>query len=134
MRPSLKHKIFDYTHLAFWVGLIATMYVMAALINLSAKNTALRDRADKIEEENIVLENDVNNLKAQIAYYQTDAYKERFAREKLGLQAPGEDVVIVGRGDAEQGVKSNDAKSATTAALPTKSHLEEWGDFLFGAQ
>lgn len=131
MRPTLKQKIFDYTHLAFWIGLIATMYVMAALINLSAKNTALREKADRVEEDIIVLENDVDTLKAQIAYYQTDAYKERFAREKLGLQAPGESVVIVGRGDAEQGVKP---EATTDTTLPTKSHVEEWGDFLFGAK
>lgn len=133
MKPSLKDKIFDYTRLAFWVGLVATMYVMAALVNLSAKNTAIREKADKVEEEIVVLENDVEALKAQIAYYESDVYKERFAREKLGLQTSGEQVVIVGRGDAEKGVK-NDSDPVAQAALPQKSHIEEWGDFLFGAQ
>lgn len=132
MKPSIKDKIFDYTRLAFWVGLIATMYVMAALINLSAKNTAIREKADRVEEEIVVLENDVDDLKAQISYYQSDAYKERFAREKLGLQVPGEKVVVVGRGDAEKGVKAADTGGQVD--LPRKSHLEEWGDFLFGAQ
>ncbi|MDQ5944014.1 MAG: Septum formation initiator family protein [Patescibacteria group bacterium] len=132
MKPTLKDKIFDYTRLAFWVGLIATVYVMAALVNLSAKNTAVREKADKVEEEIVVLENDVEALKAQIAYYQSDAYKERFAREKLGLQTSGEQVVVVGRGDAERGADKNDDVQAST--LPQKSHLEEWGDFLFGEQ
>lgn len=132
MKPSLKDKIFDYTRLAFWVGLIATIYVMAALVNLSAKNTEIREKADKVEEEIVVLENDVDALRAQIAYYQSDAYKERFAREKLGLQTPGEQVVVVGRGDAEKG--ADKSEEGDQASLPQKSHLEEWGDFLFGAQ
>lgn len=133
MRPDLKNKIFDYTRIAFWIGLIATMYVLAALINLSAKNTALRQKADRAEEEMITLENDVANLQAQVDYYKTDAYKERFAREKLGLQAPGESVVIVGRGDAERAVNKDSAQPQAVALQP-KSHLEEWGEFLFGAQ
>jgi cell division protein FtsB len=132
MKPSLKDKIFDYTRLAFWVGLIATVYVMAALVNLSAKNTAVREKADKVEEEIVVLENDVEALRAQISYYESDAYKERFAREKLGLQTAGEQVVVVGRGDSERGAEKNTDVQEST--LPQKSHLEEWGDFLFGAQ
>ena len=133
MKPTLKDKIFDYTRLAFWVGLIATVYVMAALVNLSAKNTAIREKADKIEEENVVLENDIEALRAQISYYQSDAYKERFAREKLGLQTSGEQVVIVGRGDTHKEV-DHGADTTSQVTLPQKSHLEEWGDFLFGAQ
>lgn len=131
MKPSLKDKIFDYTNLAFWIGLVFTMYMMALLIDLSAKNTKIREKADKIEEEIVVLENDVDALKAQIAYYQSDAYKERFAREKLGLQMPGEQVVVVGSGDAEKGA-TNNKTTTQESALPQKSNLEEWGDFLFG--
>ncbi len=133
MRPNLRDRIFDYTRLAFWIGLIATMYVLAALINLSAKNTQLREKADRTEEQVITLQNDIDDLKAQIDYYKTDAYKERFAREKLGLQAPGESVVIVGRGDAERQVDKSQSQQPTIALEP-KSHLEEWGEFLFGAQ
>ncbi len=132
MALSSKPQIFDYTRLAFWAGLIVTMYVLAALINLSAKNTSLRQRADVVEEDTIRLESEVENLQAQIAYYDTDAYKERFAREKLGLQAPGENVVIVGRGDADRTVEKSNV-SDQTLDLGRQSHLEEWGEFLFGS-
>lgn len=113
------------------MGLITTMYVCAALINISARNTALRDKADQIEEDNIQLESQVKDLEAQKAYYQTEAYQERLAREKLGLQAPGEQVVIVGRGDAERAVQG-DGRDASTD-LPRQSHIEEWLQFLFGS-
>ena len=108
------------------------MYVCAALINISSKNTALRDRADRVEEDIIRLESQVKDLEAQNAYYQTDAYQERLAREKLGLQAPGEQVVIVGRGDTTNKVTTNQA-SPNTEVLPRQSHIEEWIQFLFGS-
>lgn len=131
MRPSLRQRMFDYTHIAFWVGLVVTMYVLVALINLSAKNTALRDQADAVEEDSIRLEAEINALRAQVAYYETDQYKEKQVREKLGLQAPGENVVIVGRGDADRSVKSSDTGS-NELELPDQSHIEEWATFLFG--
>ena len=130
MRPSLRQRIFDYTHLAFWVGLVVTMYVLVALINLSAKNTALRDQGDGLEEDNIRLESEISNLKAQVTYYGTDQFKERQVREKLGLQAPGEQVVIVGRGDADRSVTQSTA-TTTSTDLPSQSHIEEWAAFLF---
>jgi len=107
------------------------MYVCAALINLSAKNTALRDKADRIEEDTIKVQNEVDVLQAQISYFKTDEYKERLAREKLGLQAPGEQVVIVGRGDIAQG-RATALDGQADIRLPQRSHLEEWLDFLFG--
>lgn len=132
MRPSLRQRIFDYTHLAFWVGLVVTMYVLVALINLSAKNTALRDHGDAVEEENITLESEIKGLEAQVAYYGTEQFKEKQVREKLGLQAPGEQVVIVGRGDADRGVKSS-TTNGSDSDLPDQSHIEEWAAFLFGS-
>ena len=132
MRPTIRQRIFDFSRLAFWIGLVATMYVCAALINISAKNTSLREKSDHLEESIITLEAQVQDLEAQKAYYQTEAYQERLAREKLGLQNPGEQVVITGQGDAERKVQS----AATTAdvSLPKQSHIEEWLQFLFGSE
>lgn len=107
------------------------MYVCAALINISAKNTSLREKADRLEESIITLESQVQSLEAQKAYYQTEAYQERLAREKLGLQNPGEQVVITGQGDAERKVQST--TSTADVSLPKQSHIEEWIQFLFGS-
>ncbi|MBP9827325.1 septum formation initiator family protein [Candidatus Saccharibacteria bacterium] len=134
MKPGGRRQtIFDYTRLMFWVGLILLMYVLASLISLSSRNTAVREKADIIEEDIIKLESEIDTLNAEVTYYQTDAYKERLAREKLGLQMPGEKVVIVGRGDADRLLKTNKVDD-TNLNIDRKSHIEEWGEFLFGEQ
>ena len=106
------------------------MYVCVALINISARNTALRERADQLEEDTVRLETEIEILQAQITYFKTDEFQERLVREKLGLQAPGEQVVIVGRGDSELGAEANTKDEA--ALLPQTSHVDEWMTFLFG--
>ncbi len=108
------------------------MYVCVALINISARNTDLRERADRLEEENIQLESEIEVLQAQITYFNTNEFQERIAREKLGLQAPGESVVIVGRGDSELG-RQTDGSNEELARLPSTSHVDEWMTFLFGS-
>ena len=131
VKPTDKNRIFDYTRLAFWVGLVATMYVCVALINISARNTALREKADQLEENNVRLESEIELLQAQVTYFKTESFQEYLVREKLGLQAPGEHVVIVGRGDSELTMQNDDGASAVR--LPESSHIDEWMTFLFGA-
>ena len=131
MKPTEKNRIFDYTRLAFWVGLIATMYVCVALINISARNTSLREKADRLEEDNVRLESDIELLQAQVSYFKTESFQEYLVREKLGLQAPGEHVVIVGRGDSE--LNSQNDEVANAIKLPESSHVDEWMTFLFGS-
>jgi len=45
---------------------------------------------DLESEKAIALESEINYMKNQIAYYKTNTYREKQAREKLGFIAPGE--------------------------------------------
>ena len=49
----------------------------------------------KISNDIDLLSIENQNLKSQVAYYQTDSFKEKEAREKLGLAKPDEKVVIL---------------------------------------
>ena len=52
-------------------------------------NKDIENQQQRVEE----LKQNINILENEIAYYKTDAYKERQAREKLGYKAPGENVI-----------------------------------------
>lgn len=123
-------KAFDFTKLAFWVGLLLVIYIFAILINESGKNYQLRQKADSLDADIAKLQSDIESLGYKVSYYQTDLYKEKLAREKLGLQKPGEQVIIIrddGKGSATSG---SDTSSSTPA--DGRSNLAQWLDFLFG--
>ena len=106
------------------------LYIFFLLIGEGGKSYKLHNQADQINAEISQLQADNELLEYKIAYYTTDVYKERLAREKLGLQLPGESVVIV-RG-------SKPAKTASSLQLsqpqqaPPSSNLQAWLQFLFG--
>ena len=123
-------KIFDFTRVAFWIGLVLVIYIFAVLANESSQNYKLRQKSDSLEIDIARLESEIENLGYKVTYYQTDLYKEKLAREKLGLQKPGEQVVIVR--------DPNRTEPAAEVAQPSsasqvKTNFQQWIDFLFGS-
>lgn len=54
-------------------------------------NKSLDDEAAKID----LLRDNITELENQIAYYQTQSFREKEARAKLGYRAPGENIMIL---------------------------------------
>lgn len=100
------------------------LYLAVALFGTIRRNYELQQQIAKIEENNKALEQSNLELQYQIAYYQTDLYKDKAARAKLGLQAPGESVLIL--------PKKPEAKQAEVASKTKRSNFAQWIDFLRG--
>lgn len=123
-------KIFDFTKVAFWVGLLLTIYIFALLTSESTKSYHLRQKEDELQAQIDKLQADIEELGYKISYYKTDEYKEKLAREKLNMQSPGESVVIVrGKDNAGQSSSSVLQQHDYTA----KSNPQAWLDFLAGS-
>ena len=80
---------------------------------------------------------EVDTLKYQQNYYNSDEYKDLSARTYLGLVSPGEKVLILPKNtiDTQRGevlVDTTKPVDASTKA-PTRSNFQQWMDFLSGA-
>ena len=86
----------------------------------------MQQEIGKLDQQIQDLEVESQKLKYQIQYYQTDSYKEKEARARLGLQAPGEGVVIL--------PNSDDTKTQEEQAQQKrkKTNFEQWVNFLSG--
>lgn len=124
-------RLFNFTKIAFWLGLVLFVVMITVVVNQGAKNYELQKRADKVEAEIASLENDKQQLSYKILYYKTDNYKEKLAREKLGLQLPGESVVIMPA--SQQTNEKVDPVAKISGTIPTPTNFEQWLDFLFGS-
>ena len=58
-----------------------------------------KQRLSKAKQELVELEKKEEELKKQLAYYQSDEYVEKIAREKLMLGKPGEEVILLPKAD-----------------------------------
>lgn len=126
-------KQFRWRHFVNIIALIVIGFIAAQTIHVISRNYQLQQEVDNLREEISLLELQNQELEYQIAYYQTDAFADREARDKLGLQAPGETVVIFpdkvpGNAEIKHGT--------TTEELPQPdvSNFEQWMYFLFDVE
>ena len=125
-------KIFDFTRIAFWIGLVLVIYIFAVLAHESSQNYQLRLKADVLDADITKLQSDIESLGYKVAYYKTDLYQEKLAREKLNLQRPGEQVVIVR--DPDRATPTPDDSTPPPPESAVKTNFQQWVDFLFGGK
>ena len=125
-------KAFDFTRIAFWIGLLLVIYIFAVLVHESSQNYQLRQQADSLDVDIAKLQSEIENLGYKVTYYQTDLYKEKLAREKLGLQKSGEQVIII-RNNDQAAQPSTPGTKAGAGKDGAKTNLQQWIDFLFGS-
>lgn len=132
------HRITSISKIVSWAGLVFVLYMLAILTSETGKNYQLRSKSDELEGQISQMESQIEELGYKVTYYRTDAYQERLAREKLGLQKPGETVVIIKKdtastqGDGNGEVAQLDLKT-DEQLQNSKSHWQQWREFLFGS-
>lgn len=107
----------------FWLAIV--LYMMYTVGRLAYKNYQFNSEEAKLKEEVAILENEIQSLKNQIVYYQSDSYKEKMLRAKLNMQKEGEKVVII---PPEPPVENVDEKKKDNLSNPGK-----WVRFFFGS-
>lgn len=104
---------------SFAIVLFVIGFVLAALISVRAFQEAYRSR--KIEAEVELLKRDAervqkenDELSQRIAYLQTPEFQEKIAKEKLNLQKPDENVVVISPSQPQGQSQQETAQAAET--------------------
>ena len=97
-------------------------------ISSMSRNWALEEKLKTRRLEAAKLELEVQTLKLEQQYFQTEEYQELMARTKLGKKAAGETVVIL-----PENSEAAKTKYVKEDAEPSKyrNNFSEWLDFLF---
>jgi hypothetical protein len=119
-----------------WIILIIAIYMFVILATETSRNYNLRSKSDDLELQISRLEQQIQDLGYKITYYKTDSYRERLAREKLNVAAPGESVIII-KDDKRNTNKYDEsvnkvALKTDEEALSEKPNYQQWWIFLFG--
>lgn len=128
-------KVYNVGKITFWIGLLFLLYMFAILTNETGKNYQLRAKSDDLERQISQLQTQIEELGYKVTYYKTNSYQDKLAREKLGMQAPGESVVIIKKDNGEsQEVKAETVDLRTQEEIEaSKPNWQQWKDFLFGS-
>jgi cell division protein FtsB len=114
-------------HLGVLAGLAVAAYLAWALFGIVKRNYELQSQIKAHEKQIAALTDERAELEYKLRYYQTDTFKEKEARAKLGLMAEGEGVVVLPKASVSE--KGKDIRPSN--AKP-KSNPKQWWEFLFG--
>jgi len=83
----------------------------------------VRREVDKLESSITLLEESNRELSSKIIYYQSASYREKIARERMGLMKPGEEVIVILPEEKPKVVEKDEDDS-----LP---NYQKWWNFFF---
>ena len=120
-----------FTSQNFFFAAVVFIVVTSIVGGLSSMNRNWR-LEQKLEDARVTqrkLELEIDKLKYENSYYNSDEYQELIAREKLDKKYPGETMVILPKNSKVAKEKDKQTKIATLERK--KTNLEIWLDFLF---
>jgi cell division protein FtsB len=129
----VRHRYFTMNNVVIGIALIIGASWAWGSIGMMQRNYDLQKGVDGKAREALLAELEVQNLKFEQKYYQSEEYKELAVRERLGLVAPGEKVLFLPANS--QAAKDADARlTAKKQAVSTEpvGNLQQWLNFLFG--
>lgn len=129
----LRHRYFTINNVVVVVALLIGASWAWGSIGVMQRNYDLQKLVDTKSRQQQLADLEVQSLAFEKKYYQSNEYKELAVRERLGLVAPGEKVLVLPPNS--EAAKSADAKLsavAVTAAAVQPSKFEQWMNFIFG--
>lgn len=107
-----------------YVWLAAVLYAFFTVGRLAYKNYQFNLEEAQLRDEVLTLEVEIQDLKNQIVYYQSDSYKEKMIRAKLNLKKDGEEVIVI--------TPEPDAEIVTEELEDTRTNPQKWLSYFFG--
>ena len=65
-----------------------------------------------------------DDYKSKLLYYQSPSYREKIARERFGLQKPGEEVMVIVSEEKPKAIEEKPIKKLT--------NYQKWWEYFFG--
>lgn len=117
---------------------LVLVLISAALTKEMVRRYQIRSEIERLQSDVARLEKSNKDLNSLISQLNSESYKEEQARLKLGLQKPGESVVIV-LGESTEGSSSFSGQTVATqqeseATQEKTSNPQRWWNYFFSGE
>ncbi len=129
LRYFTKRDILTLNNIVLFAAIILCLVWTYGAVNSMARNWGLEEKLKTRQLEAAKLKLEVETLKLEQEYYQTDEYKELMARIKSNKMQPGETMVVLPKNSEAAMNKYANTKVEMKAE---RNNFAEWLDFLFG--
>jgi cell division protein FtsB len=127
----VRHHYLTTNNLVVVIGLLVAASWAWGSVQAMERNYALQKEVDYKQRQLQLSKLETQKLQYERNYYKSDEYKELAVREKLGLVAPGEKVLILPP-NTEAASSGETTVAASAPRLVPESNFQAWVNFLFG--
>lgn len=131
---KLKHQYATTSNAVVVVAFIVAISWAWGSVSVMERNYKLQHDVDDKNRQAKLIELENARLKYEQRYYQSDEYRELAVRQRLGLVAPGEHVIIVPENSprAKQWDRQQQTRQSVQTVEERPSNLQQWLTFLMG--
>lgn len=127
----IKHRYATMNNVVVAIAVVIAASWAWGSISMMQRNFALQKDIDAKQRELQLTELEVQTLQFEQNYYQSNEYKDLAARERLGLAAAGEKVLILPPNSATAKANGEPAPKPSRQVLGV-SNFQQWMNFLSG--
>lgn len=114
------------------LGVVALFFIAAAIYREIAKKREIQNKINELQQEAEQISRANALVQDKIAYLESKDYQEREAKDKLNLQSPGENTVVI-----RPTIASKDNKTEVEngpiepPVVPQESNWAKWWNYFF---
>lgn len=129
-RDEKKKKSWFFRFVLF-LGLIVLGFISWSITRETIRNRQVQKEIDQLREEAKKIERENTELSEKISYFESKDFQEKEAKDKLNLQSPNENVVVI-KPDLTKGDAASVPAQAEEKKLVVKiSNIQKWWDYFF---
>jgi cell division protein FtsL len=123
-------KKFSFVLILFVAGIVLAVFISTSAVRESYRSKTIEQEVETLKKEALRIQSENDAMTQRIAYFETPEFQEKIAKEKLNLQRPDENVVVV---------KPSTNKEPQVAGVTNEVMADEkyvpnylkWWDFFF---
>jgi cell division protein FtsL len=116
-------------------GFLAIVFVAFSTYKELDKKKQVQIEIEKLQQEAARVNRENDSIQEKIAYLQSREYQEREAKDKLNLQSPGENVVVVKPSIVKESKVIDEPKEVVLSETPKQivpiSNFKKWYNYFF---
>jgi len=114
----------------FIAGIVLAVFISVSAVRESYRSRTIEKEVETLKQEAQRIENENEAMRERISYFETAEFQEKIAKEKLNLQKPDENVVVV-KQRVEKQVQENDDQGGVVQDEKVDPNYLKWWNFFF---
>jgi len=131
MNPKDKNRSPWLIRLVLVLGAIFLVLIACALYKETEKKKKVQDEINKLKEEAVFIEKQNMKLSERINYLESKDFQEKEAKDKLNLQNPDENVVVIKPGIVKEKEAEIQQDNTEKKVIIKESNFEKWWRYFF---